>query len=303
MIKSAIVVWDEAPHFLDHLAPLAAWLGFPLLLPNHKDYDLVRRYYPDAPVHFALGHELVVEELYKQYDLLLYSTFNRKALGTNRPSVFVPHGNSDKAGHLPYFLEEEAVFVYGQRMLDFIGAPLKNPIIVGNWRKAYYEERQLTFLSPFTKPVILYAPSLGAFHEEILDVPDGYNLLIKLHPQHERNHPGLVAKIREKANLRLLNDYPLIYPVLAKVDLYVGDISSVGYDFLAFDKPLVFLEGESLYSHRFGRVAPARRVWQEIERALEDDHHYSQARQEGYRYTFAPRPPKEEVYKTLEALL
>ena len=47
-MKAAVVLFDDAPHFLDHLAPLAIWLGLPLLTPSVQDYDIIQKYYPEA---------------------------------------------------------------------------------------------------------------------------------------------------------------------------------------------------------------------------------------------------------------
>src|SRR5438105_1920604 len=43
-----------------------------------------------------------------------------------------------------------------------------------------------------------------------------------------------------KHNLLFITDFPLIYPLLAKTDIYLGDVSSIGYDFLFFQKPMFF---------------------------------------------------------------
>lgn len=309
-LKAAIVVFDEAPHFIDHLAPLAIWLDLPLLLPSYKDYELVRHYYPEAEVQFVRGDELVLSALLEKYELLLYSTFNRKAFEEEfrrfkQPreklkTVFVPHGNSDKEAHIPLFQEEEMALIYGLRMQDFFQA--KRFITVGNWRKDYFQKKKYPSPLKFTKtkPTVLYAPTLGSFHQEILEVPEDYNLIIKLHPLFERDNGLLVEELKRHPQICVLEEYPLVYPLLEEVDLYVGDISSVGYDFLAFNKPLVFIEDTPLYSHRFGRAVRRAKVWQGIEEALlKDQKGYEKERREGYAYTFASSPTKESVLGAL----
>lgn len=305
-LKAALVVFDEAPHFLDHLAPLAIFLDLPLLLPSFKDYELVLTYYPEAKVHFVRGEELVLEQLLKKYNMLLYSTFNRRAFekevgACKLKTVFVPHGNSDKSAHIPLFQEEEKAFIYGARMRDFFQA--EKAFVIGNYRKAYFEKKQYPSPLRFEKkqPTILYAPSLGSFHEEILEVPEHFNLVIKLHPLFERERRGLLARLPRKPHIQILEDYPLVYPLLKEIDLYVGDISSVGYDFLAFNKPLVFIEGEGpLFSHRFGRVVTRQGLWSGIEEALEKDTAlYETERKEGYEYTFAEPASLKAVYEAL----
>jgi hypothetical protein len=304
-IKPAIIIWEESPHFLDHLAPLAIWLDLPLIVASHTDYELVRRYYPEANVHLGEGHEMVLSELLKKYNMLLYSTFNRKALEeefarwpqavSKLKTVFVPHGNSDKAGHLPLFAEEEALLIYGDRMRDFIQAPHTRQIVVGNWRS-----KKRDFQPKIGKPLILFAPSIGGFRPEVLDLLEHYNLLVKLHPRDEKERPGILATLPAHPRLQILENYPPVYPVLEHVDLYLGDISSIGYDFLHFDRPLVFLGEDSLYSHQFGRVATLSTLVQDVKKALQEDPAaYGEARRAGYRYTFAPSPSKQEVLQAL----
>src|SRR4029078_13076147 len=76
-------------------------------------------------------------------------------------------------------------------------------------------------------------------------LPPDYNLLVKLHPRLELDEPGLyyhlIGKYEKKPNVLFLKDFPLVYPFLAKASLYMGDMSSVGYYFLPFDRPMFFL--------------------------------------------------------------
>ncbi len=298
-MKPAIVVFDEAPHFLDHLAPLAIWLDMPLLIPSFKDYSLVKEYYPEADCHFIDFKELVLTELLKTYDLLLYSTASRKAfekeVGTAIKTVFVPHGNSDKDVRKE-IQEEEMAFIYGQRMHDFLRP--KNYITVGNYRKEYFAHKKYPSPLQFARKqkTILYAPTLESFHPEILDVPDHLNLVIKPHPFFARERSGFLATIPLKDNIQVLEEYPLVYPLLKEVDIYVGDISSLGYDFLACDKPLFFIGKEPLYSHCFGHRI-SKDIYKEIEKNSDS---YQKARQEAYAYTFAPVPSKKSVYESLK---
>lgn len=308
-MKPAIVIWEESPHFLDHLAPLAIWLELPLLVASLDDYTLVRRYYPKAAVELLEGREMVLSQLLSRYNLLLYSTFNRKALEREfrawpQPveklkTIFVPHGNSDKSGHLPLFAEEEALLVYGDRMRDFINTQGLRHIVVGNWRQREvsppYERNFSTH-----RPVILYAPSIGEFKPEVLALQEHYTLLLKLHPRDERERPGILASLKKSDHVHIVENYPPIYPLLQHVDLYLGDISSVGYDFLYFDKPLVFLCNTPLYSHKFGRVSSLLTLADDVRVALQEDQKaYTEARRAGYNYTFAPRPSREAVLQEL----
>ncbi len=101
---------------------------------------------------------------------------------------------------------------------------------------------------------LLYAPtwkdpedSSSFFHlcEDMLkSLPDHYNLLIKLHPKIEEENPAKLYYYmgkHEKPNVFFVPNSPIVYPILARADVYIGDFSSIGYDMLTFDKPMYFL--------------------------------------------------------------
>ena len=75
------------------------------------------------------------------------------------------------------------------------------------------------------------------------EVSPYFNLLIRLHPFLNDIYPVETEQIYSHSSKAIfLNDFPCIYPILQITDGYIGDFSSIGYDFLAFDKPLFFLE-------------------------------------------------------------
>lgn len=68
---------------------------------------------------------------------------------------------------------------------------------------------------------------------DILDTTDSY-LLVKPHPRTE-----VPAKINKTDRIRILPNNLDIYPVLSKTDILVTDYSSVLFDFLIVDKPII----------------------------------------------------------------
>lgn len=106
------------------------------------------------------------------------------------------------------------------------------------------------------KPTVLYAPtwndrmgntSIPKFGLEVIDgVPDDINLVIKLHPNtlryDKKHYPNLKAAAAQKANIVFIDFSADIIPVMAMADLLIGDISSVTHEFIAFQRPLVFLD-------------------------------------------------------------
>lgn len=190
------------------------------------------------------------------------------------------HGCSDKGYHSTWidpkghFKDLDLVFIYGQRMREILqdkglySLPQKI-LSIGNYRKNYYEKHlhffdQKVHLDLFSKfkrkaPLLLYAPtwqdcensgSFSYLQPSIFEkLSKSFNILIKLHPNSTLKRPGYdptetLKKIKALSKLPhvlTLPFYPLIYPLLKKADLYLGDFSSVGYDALAYPKPLIFL--------------------------------------------------------------
>ena len=99
---------------------------------------------------------------------------------------------------------------------------------------------------------MLYAPtwqdgeqasSFFDYGQKVMEnVPVGWNLIVKIHPLLEQKNPGAYYKIVSKKNKNtvIISEFPPVYPVLARCDAYLGDHSSVGYDFLKFKKPMFF---------------------------------------------------------------
>ena len=249
--------------------------------------------------------------------------------------VYCPHGNSDK-GHS---LEGESdlppndiELYYGDHMLNHLkqmGAyPLINETVpVGNFRLTYYKKHRAFYdnlvkkeiFSQFKeeKETVLYAPtwstsecpsSFLAQCAELIDtLPKKYNLIVKLHPLLSEHHPAetyrLLGTYDSHERVLFVDNFPPIYPLLSHCALYLGDFSSVGYDFLAFNRPLYFFDplneteknrGHTL--HTCGMTIPEKQnPFTFIESTLaENKKAYASKRKEMYAYTFgSPKTPEE----------
>jgi hypothetical protein len=252
--------------------------------------------------------------------------------------VHCPHGFSDKGFYLKKCVSEDIVLLYGQNMIDqlkYYGAfeELEHYVISGNYRYTYFKQHRAFYdqviqskvFEKFAKhqPTILYAPTwldleesttfFDAYSYVLGTLPNHFNLIVKLHPRLELDDTGLyyhiMGKFENKPNIVFLKDFPLVYPLLAHVDLYLGDMSSIGYDFLAFNKPLFFLNKQrrdpltdrGLYLFRCGRdIKPEGYplLYQFIEAHLQkDQEHFGAIRQEVYDYTFG----KEKTFPELKS--
>ncbi len=203
--------------------------------------------------------------------------------------VYCPHGNSDK-GHslkeMPDLPPSDIELYYGEHMLRHLkemGAlsSINALVRVGNFRLAYYKKHQSFYDALAQKqifsqldirnPTYLYAPTWSTEEcpssfftscSRLIDaLPKQANLIVKLHPLLEERSLAQTHRLigAHSANKQVLfvDTFPPILPLLARCSAYIGDFSSMGYDFLAFDKPLFFfnpLQKERTKSHTLHSV-------------------------------------------------
>ncbi len=271
-MRIAGLIFDESDHYLDHLAPFCALLGCPLILCEPELADLARRFYPDVEMLSIPAGELELPETTICCDtrFLLQAQFPRQSTQI----LWLPHGNSDKGWNVSFFeaLRGETALVYGQRMIDFMAEQKVFPktIRIGNFRYEYFR-RHCGSENPKT---FLYAPTWDdseknnsfwkSFPLLAERLPVDCTLWIKLHPNTVRKHGPeievLIGRYAKRADIEFLPNTPPIYPLLAKCSAYIGDMSSIGYDFLTFQKPMYFLGANSLLPlHRCGMpIDPAK---------------------------------------------
>jgi hypothetical protein len=276
--RFATVISDQDFQYIDHLAPLSSLLNIPLILSDERIEQLVKTYYPEVKIYLFSPLELP-QYLVSKFEIVftclptpLFKEIVYAAELLNQKSlinVWCPHGNSDK-GHKCSYMEElnkeKVALVYGEKMIHFLSDKgsynqLEKVCISGNYRLRYYHEKQTyldqlfsVFLPKNNHPTILYAPtwndnennsSFDQVSKQLIEaLPSKLNLIIKLHPNIFSCLELLdVYRLAnsQKENLVVLPEFPPIYPILNRVDIYLGDMSSIGYDFLTFKKPMFFL--------------------------------------------------------------
>lgn len=333
--KIAALIYGNQKHYLDHLAPLASLLGVPLIITDFEIERLAKSYYPDLNLHYFDPVEMA-ERVVAQFDVIvsclpkdLFDSlfFITEALHQKHlTNVWCPHGNSDK-GHSSYFMEglskERWAFVYGQKMIDSLkekGAfeQLEDLFILGNYRYEYYL-RHIEFyqkileeklpLNP-ERRTLLYAPtwdddenssSFEIAHSFLINsVPKDWYLIIK-------PHPHLKCPLESsKENVIILEDFPPIYPLLQSTDVYLGDMSSIGYDFLTFRRPLLFYNPQSrdhekdqgLYLTQCGTIIKADEdPFSLIEKT--NPYHFSKIQDQVYNEVFDKHPTLTKIYDIL----
>jgi hypothetical protein len=276
--SSCGLVYGLSEHHLDHIAPLCGLLNIPLCVTEPTLQDLAHMFYPSVKVHYYPEQQIalylknfhtVITALPK--DLFDSIFFLSKDLYPQ--SLWCPHGNSDK-GKKSFFTEalrkESCAIVYGETMLEFFSekkalSPTCRVFEVGSYRLKFYNEHKAFYQNVFVSSLkgklsaqnktIFYAPtwadsegysSLHIVLESLLESkPNNFNLIIKLHPntliEGEAKIQQLVCKYASFANILFLENFPPIYAILDNIDVYLGDSSSIGYDMLHFQKPMVFI--------------------------------------------------------------
>ena len=211
-------------------------------------------------------------------------------------TIWCPHGNSDK-GNAIFFMEalkkEEAALVYGKQMIEFLKRKgvfdqLKGHAIVGHYRRQFYNahkpfydalaEQEIFRRLPAAKRTLFYAPTWQDYEKSSSffnampplaeTLPAEHNLIVKLHPnlllQDEFNVETLIEHYGSAPNIHFIREFPPVYACLSKVNAYIGDMSSIGYDFLTFNRPMFFLNQQGrdakmdagLYLFRCGVEVP-----------------------------------------------
>lgn len=335
--NSAGLIYGPLEHHLDHLAVFCSLMHIPLVVTDEDLLQKARLYYPDLEVLHWDCLEAPFE-VAKAFDILFYSTprilfdevffIAETTLRKKIRTIWLPHGNSDK-GHASYFMEglkdEQTLLVYGPKMIDFIRqkiSQIPSCIKIGNYRYEYYRCHQQFYDSWMEKlqlprKFILYAPTWqdeensSSFFEAAQILIDQLTsddfLVIKLHPNLEKETlvQQFILQNESRPNLRFLTGFTPIYPVLERASIYLGDMSSIGYDFLTFNRPMFFFNpaqrnrsDPGLYLHQCGRTLEDPKMFT-ILRQEDDQSHLTQLRQETYAYTFG----EDRSWKFIEKLI
>ncbi len=327
-------------HFTDHLAAVAVLMDIPLLFTEEDHFEDASRCYPGLKAELHDWMLLKPQYFAERYGVYFVSEMwnstqlnARFKAGDNRYRVVhCPHGFSDKGYWFEECLDQDVNLVYGQNMLDLIrernaSKEMRSYVMSGNLRYDYYlrnkefydqlVEEEILSQFPQKQTTIIYAPTwsdreqstsfFDAADTICAGLPEHYNLIVKLHPNLELNTGialvyGLMAKHQHRKNIVFLQHFTPIYPLLSVCDLYVGDRSAVGYDFLAFNRPMYFLNarrrdsatdrgvyifrcGVEVFSHEYGQL------YQIIEETLPSDkERFSEIRKQVYDYSFVHRP-------------
>ncbi len=348
MKKIAAISRISCPHHIDHLAPFCDLLSADLITAEEEHLESYRDY-PNLTIHLLSFTDLNPTELAKRYDAIIHSfpwpkkMIDSLTLDSEKKlrAIHIPHGHSDKgyySGTLESYIHQDIVLLYGrrmQKMLEHLNlyTSLPSHLFLGNLRWHYYEKyknhfdsmvekRFLTSLDS-RKKTILYAPTWYDFEESstffetaqlVLDqLSSNYNLIIKVHPLLRENDIAklefFLARCGGKKNVVTIENYHHIYSILSISDIYIGDLSSIGYDYLVYNRPMFFFNpgrektDKSLYLHSCGwTLDPDSSLESQIAMGIKKDNTLKEIRKKLWEETFASITP-ESLEKNLLELL
>jgi hypothetical protein len=330
-LKIPLIVTEE------HIANLARQY-YPGLEVVHTDYLTVAQYLVS---HFEIIFYSMPRDLFDEV-FFFAQKMSQKRIHT----IWCPHGNSDK-GQAIYYMEalkkEEAALVYGKQMIEFLKRKhvfdqLKGHVITGNYRYRFYRdhqffydqllERKILRQFPQAEKTLLYAPTWQDYEYStsffdatiplIEQLPQQHNLIIKLHPnlhlQEEFKIDEMIHKYQDHPRVLFAPDFFPIYPLLQCADFYIGDMSSIGYDFLVFNRPMFFLNQNArssendlgTYLFRCGiEIKPEQ--YADIHGIIDRYVHFelrdfSEIRKEVYSLAFAAEKPLNQLKEEIEQL-
>ncbi len=197
---------------------------------------------------------------FENYDLVITPTFLREHERTPRTrAVQIFHGMSDK----PFTYERDfsdylLCLCIGQRQVDrLLSHPHNRNVraeVVGYPKFDRFPQFEPLFRNG--KRTVIYCPtwrkgglsSIDRFLDDtgpINALARKYNLIVKPHPnlfndQRPFFSPGIIARLEQQTGITVVRSGNVM-PWFSQADLYVGDISASGYEWLYFDRPMVFL--------------------------------------------------------------
>lgn len=311
-------------------------MKMPLFTTEEKNFDLASRYYPQVHAQYAPDLEHNLGLIAQQFDALfeckywaphLKSLF-RDLFRKEMRLVFCAHGQSDKGYATPLLLPystQDFVLLYGdllKEMISELGAKA-NFAFTGNYRLAFYQQfktfydeiadREIFSLLPRNNRTLLYAPtwsdadqSTSFFESASLlfsELPPDWNLILKLHPLLEQREPSrfyrIAALADKKPNILLVSEFPPVYPILSRADAYLGDYSSVGYDYLFFQRPMYFLLHPTLPKGRLQACGTLLDSLKTLFSELEKPKNFREKQASLYRHAFGENRTEEEVRKNI----
>ena len=322
---------DSVAYFIDfsiHEIPSVAYIAHELGGTIYTTSDLtagrIREEHPDLRVRCFTAIDDIRRDiaasgarviLYPDYHLRYF----RDLPGVKHVQLF--HGTSDKVyDYRREVLDYDLFLIPGVEAYEryrrkgllkkgtgvLVGYPKLDRVFGGGLKR---EEELKKVGLPQENKTVLYAPtwvdksfnsSWKKFRVALSEKPDeDINLIIKLHPNIKRYRKAEVEAfkglLRGRKNTRLFEEASDIVPLMAASDLIAGDVSAVMREYLAFQRPMVFLSCKPKWLWRREKkrlwdcgevVTHPAEVWPVIHGVLETPHRYISAIRRHRELTF-----------------
>ena len=284
---------DISIHQIGYISGLIERLKGTLYTDSKVSLNIIQEDYPSIRVkYFPTIREILKSMLIDGIKVLILQDFHFKKFSSLKEHsikfVQVFHGTSDKTYNVNReIIHYDLVCLSGSKMLkDTERRGLnkrKNCIITGNlkadmiFNKRYDRDLEIKKLGfDPKKKNILYAPTWidgmgnSSFKKFGLNLPEyfpeEYQLTIKLHPNIYHYNTDLVRhlrnKVKERGHIHLLEEKRKIYdivPVMAAADALMTDVSGVSHEYIAFLRPMIFLDNQNILRFFYGKER--KRIW------------------------------------------
>lgn len=287
---------------IQHLPPIIQLypkLGGILITTRREIFDLVNDKYKDLKIEIKLCKDILeAKALAKKLQLrvIIYPSFHRLYCGK---SVQIFHGGLSDKRYLESarLITYDLVLFPGQKSVDkvklagtlehikewhCVGYPKFDPVInatnlrthklLDNGRKTILYAptwmSQVTRMKPGTRSK-LGESSLSSWAIPIIEeLSPHYNIIIKYHSNLREDKlnvynevKALIAELNVEEHVLTVVDDNII-PYMLEADLMISDISSVCYEWLHFDRPIVFANPAPYQYKRGTKITDETYCWQ-----------------------------------------
>jgi CDP-glycerol glycerophosphotransferase (TagB/SpsB family) len=314
---------DNSIHQIPSFIYIAKVLGGTVLTDGPDSFRILREDFPEVKAELHATRAEMQRRLAElKPEAIIQPDYSKSYLNVKFDTAHIQvfHGTSDKTyGYSGKIRDYDFLLLPGQRACRTMKAA--GLLTENNYAIVGYPKADRVFKGEFNReetikrlgldpdlPTVLYAPtwqdskfntSLPKYGTEVLSgVLEGYNLIVKLHPNTKRydrrNYRMVETLAGQNPRIKLLGYEYDVIPIMAGADLLIADISAVTHEFLCFDRPFVFLDPRPItfgqrktWVWRCGPVVKRRgQVWATVQEALAHPEAYAKERQSARKEIF-----------------
>jgi CDP-glycerol glycerophosphotransferase (TagB/SpsB family) len=330
---------DFSIHEIPFIVYIAYETGGIIYTDSEITYNFFKKDYPELQVKFFSTTEKIKEQMFHSgVKVIIYPDYHIRFFkdlgGVKHVQLF--HGPNDKRyQYRKDVLDYDLFFISGNDAYEIYrkkgllkkgtGRLIGYPKLDRVFREEIKRDEELIKLGldPIKKTA-LYAPtwsdkelnsSWKKFKKVFMyNVPESINLIIKLHPNLKKYREHEVEEfskcLEHYKNTRLFDFIPDTVQLMTASDVLIGDVSGVTREFLAFKRPFVFLSNKPKWLWNKKKikfwecgdvVTDPNKLWQTIEKALEEPDRYLDSIKKYFKSTFH-KPDGKAAERAKEAI-